>query len=608
MAKYKREVTEYIKDRVDIIDVIGSSVSLKKTGRNYKGLCPFHSEKTPSFVVSQERQFYHCFGCGKSGSIFNYVMETENVDFLDALESLAERYGIDLTPFIESDQGRQKYDNRQRLYDVMQSAARYYFKQLGGSQVARQYLQGRQLSDATARHFGLGYAPDGWQNIIEFAERAGFTRRELLDCGLILKNEQSRYYDRFRNRLMFPIFDRRGRVVAFGGRVLDDGLPKYLNSPETTIFHKSNVLYGLNFAKKRINKEKSVILVEGYMDVIALHQHGYSNAVASLGTALTPHHVVQLDRIYDRVFFAYDGDKAGRNAIMNSLAVFKGSKLNVKVLDMGDYKDPDEVLKNVGADGFNRLLATAVDTISFAIVQLEQNYDLNNPDQRIMFMQAAFEYADALDLMSQRQIFIEALAKRLQLNPKSVVYDYKKWHDKVASKSSYRSPDKALETTEQPVDTVVRNEYSKLYRIERALVAALLRGQIDSAAFRLNVKELSDNNLKALADSTIDYFDKYGAFEAQQAIAHFDIEQLEMIEALKEIAVDLSDRKALRKVTLGHRQLILIEMRNEIDRAIAENRVMAGDDQALQQRELLVKRVAIQTELADINKALRAST
>ncbi|PID80315.1 MAG: DNA primase, partial [Clostridiales bacterium] len=270
MAKYKREVTEYIKDRVDIIDVIGSSVSLKKTGRNYKGLCPFHSEKTPSFVVSQERQFYHCFGCGKSGSIFNYVMETENVDFLDALESLAERYGIDLTPFIESDQGRQKYDNRQRLYDVMQSAARYYFKQLGGSQVARQYLQGRQLSDATARHFGLGYAPDGWQNIIEFAERAGFTRRELLDCGLILKNEQSRYYDRFRNRLMFPIFDRRGRVVAFGGRVLDDGLPKYLNSPETTIFHKSNVLYGLNFAKKRINKEKSVILVEGYMDVIAL--------------------------------------------------------------------------------------------------------------------------------------------------------------------------------------------------------------------------------------------------------------------------------------------------------------------------------------------------
>ncbi len=608
MAKYKREVTEYIKDRVDIVDVIGSSVSLKKAGRNYKGLCPFHSEKTPSFVVSQERQFYHCFGCGKSGSIFNYVMESENVDFIDALESIAERYGIDLTPFIESDRGRQKYDNRQRLYDIMQSVARFYFSQRDGNAAVQQYLERRQLTRATVRHFGLGYAPDGWRNLIDFAERNGYTKRELLDCGLILKNEQSRYYDRFRNRLMYPIFDRRGRVIAFGGRVLDDSLPKYLNSPETTIFHKSNVLYGLNFAKKRINKEKSVILVEGYMDVIALHQHGFSNAVASLGTALTAHHVKQLDRIYDEVIFAYDGDKAGRNAIMNSLAIFRGSKLNVKVLAMGDYKDPDEVLKNVGADGFNRLLDSAVDTITFAIAQLEYNYNLDNPDQRIKFMQAAFEYAATLELMSQRQIFIEVLAAHLQLNPKSVAYDYKKWHDSAAQKPPYSPIEDELESLAEPVVELNRRQDSKLYRIERAFVAALLKGQIESSVFWTRVKELRDPDLKALADSLIDYFNRYAVFEKQRVIAHFDIEQLETIEALKAINVDLSDPKALRKLALSHRQLVLLEARSEIDKAIAENRVMSGAERALQQRELLVKRVAIQTELADINRVLRAST
>ncbi len=602
MAKYKREVTEYIVDHIDIVDVIGSTVSLKKAGRNYKGLCPFHSEKTPSFVVSQEKQFFHCFGCGKSGSIIGFVMETENIGFLDALETLAERYRLDLTPFIIDDGGKKRYDNTAKLYTIMKQVARYYYKQLSAQPAALQYVEKRGIDSAVARAFGLGYAPDAWDEIIKFATRSGYSYRDMLDCGLILKNDQSRYYDRFRNRLMFPIFDRRGRVVAFGGRVLDDALPKYLNSPETIIFHKSNVLYGLNFARKHVNDRKSVILVEGYMDVITLHQYGYKNTVASLGTALTEHHVKQLDSIYDEVIFAYDGDAAGRSAIMKSLAVFKGTNLKIKIIEMGDYKDPDEVLKHSGTDGFASLIENAKDTMTFSLDYIQRDYDITIPDGRLAFLKAMFQYIYDLQSRSERQIFIEKLAERLKLNVESVTYDYKNWHAKQRKKKQYnRSIDISLDE-DNAIQFSALQENSQLFRIEQALLFGLVEGVVDITKFKSKIEKLYYAQLNELLETLEIYYREHQVFDLEQAIAELSLEQLRLIEAIKKLTIDWQENNTFAKLSFSHRKLLLVEARRDIDAKIEKYRIMSGENAKLQLRELLVKRANIQSELAQLNK------
>ncbi len=611
MAKYKREVTEYLMTQVDIVDVVGGVVPLKRAGRNHKGLCPFHSEKTPSFVVSQEKQFYHCFGCGKSGSVISFVMETENLEFLDALEGLAERYGVDLSDFINDDGGRQRYDNSSRMYQIMKQVARYYFNLLRDNQAAQQYIAKRGLDQSVVRSFGLGYARDAWDDIIKFAQRAGYRQSDLMDCGLVSKNEQSRYYDRFRNRLMFPIFDRRGRVVAFGGRVLDDGLPKYLNSPETAIFHKSNILYGLNFARKQLNSQRSVILVEGYLDVITLHQYGYKNAVASLGTALTEHHVKQLNRIYDQVIFAYDGDAAGRAAIMKSLAVFKSSKLNVKIIDMGEFKDPDEVLHNVGAAGFDQLVAGAQNTVDFSLDYLQRDYQLDDPDQRLAFLRTAFQHVAQIASRSERQVYIERLAERLGLNVKSVSYDYRKWA--VDNRRSEAAVDTtAVDETTAPAGEIVALTsraplaQSKLYRVEQSLLAGLINRAVDIATFKRAIAQFYYPDLADLAERLFVYLADADQFDMTAAIEHFSLEQLRQIEQIRQIADDWQDVATLKKMASLHRKLLLLETRQAIDCEIQKYAIMASDQAQIKLRELRVKRDKIQAELAQLNRQFRS--
>ncbi len=602
MAKYKHEVTEYICDHVDIVDLIASSISLKKAGRNYKGLCPFHSEKTPSFVVSQEKQFFHCFGCSKSGNAIGFVMETENIGFLDALETLAERYRLDLTPYIVDDSSKKRHDNRAKLYTIMKQVARYYYDQLRKNPTALQYVEKRGIDSAIARSFGLGYARDVWDDMINFANRAGYSQRDMLDCGLIIKNEQARYYDRFRNRLMFPIFDRRGRVVAFGGRVLDDALPKYLNSPETTIFHKSNVLYGLNFARKNVNAAKSVILVEGYMDVVTLHQYGFNNAVASLGTALTEHHVKQLANIYDEVIFAYDGDAAGRAAIMKSLAVFKGTKLKVKIVAMGNYKDPDEVLQHGGADGFTELIENAQDTMTFSLDYIQNSYNIDSPDERLAFLKATFQHIADLQSHSERQIFIEKLAERLNLNVASVAYDYKKWQGNQRQQKRVDLPNDVPVDALSDMQFSALQENSKLFRIEQALLAGLINGNVDMVRFKSRVESLYYAQLNELLTALDDYYQNYQQFDLNQAIEQLSLEQLRLIEVIKEMNIDWHDDKTFTKLAFSHRKLLLVEARKDIDQQIAKYKIMSGESAQLQLRELFVKRSEIQGELARLNK------
>lgn len=411
MSKYKKDVTEFVLDRVDIVSLVGQYVELKRAGRSHKGLCPFHGEKTPSFVVSDERGSFHCFGCSAGGNAIGFVMQKENLGFLDALEFLAERYNLDLSQFLEED-NRQKEADTKPIFEVMREAALFYYKQLGVNQGAINYLTARQISPSILKAFGVGFAPDGWDSLINHLKRRGISEMLMLQAGLVVAKESGGYYDRFRNRIMFPIFDYRGRVVAFGGRVMDDSHPKYLNSPETLIFNKSRTLYGLHVARKHQNSKRQMVLVEGYMDTISLHQYGFQNAVASLGTALTEQQAKELKKLCDEVIFAYDADAAGQNAIARSLDVLKGVGLRVRVLHMENAKDPDEYLKQHGTAGFDKLIQRAMNTIDFSLKRLESGYNLKDDDQRLQYLKDSYQLINGLASKAEQDVYLDNLAKR----------------------------------------------------------------------------------------------------------------------------------------------------------------------------------------------------
>lgn len=423
MPRYKHDVNRYVSEQVNIIDLIGSSVNLKRSGRNYVGLCPFHNEKTPSFSVSADKQIFKCFGCGESGDAISFAMKDRGLSFIEAIEWLSDRYHIDLSEYIEfSGESEKKYDVK-LLYDIMTESARFYFKKLFESKNAQKYLIARDLKKEILYEFGIGYAPDAWSSLYEHLKKKGFLEKDMILCGLIKPNKKGGYYDSFRNRIMFPIFDIRGRVCAFGGRVLDDSLPKYLNSQETPIFNKSKTLYGLNFVNKNY-KGESLIIVEGYMDLVALNQHGIKNVVATLGTALNIEHVKLMKRSFSDIIFAFDGDKAGRSAIYRSLPEFEKSGLRVRVLELLDSKDPDEFIKKRGREAFLNQVDAAISEIDFKIKFIKADFNLENSFDRLEFLNRIYSLVNELESESEKEIYLERLSKLVRLDFDAVKRDY----------------------------------------------------------------------------------------------------------------------------------------------------------------------------------------
>jgi len=414
---------EFIDDllaRADIVELIDARIQLKKAGREYKGLCPFHNEKTPSFMVSPAKQFYHCFGCGAHGTAIGFLMEYENLGFRDAVEELAARYGLQLPAEAAPAPGqRQQAD----LYGVMAAADSWFQQQLRsgpGSETAKDYLKGRGLSGQVAARFGLGYAPQGWELLITALTGQGMTREQLKEAGLVSVNDQGRIYDKFRHRIMFPIHDRRGRVIAFGGRVLDDGEPKYLNSPETPLFHKGQALYGLYLARDAIREAGKVIVVEGYMDVIALAQAGIEYAVAALGTATTASHVEQLFRTCDEIVFCFDGDRAGRRAawraLENTLPVMRDGK-QAGFLFLPEGEDPDSLVRRIGADAFAERVAHEVRPLpDYLLEQLASEVDLTRLDGRARLAELARPLIGSQPDGALREVLTQRLAELTRLD------------------------------------------------------------------------------------------------------------------------------------------------------------------------------------------------
>ncbi|MBP5304534.1 MAG: DNA primase, partial [Lachnospiraceae bacterium] len=365
--RYPDEIIEEVRQKNNIVDIVGSYVKLKKTGSNYMGLCPFHNEKSGSFSVSESRQMYHCFGCGVSGNVFTFLMEYENYTFVEALKVLAEKAGVTLPEREETAESRRRADERNAILEINKEAATYYYYNLRseGAKVAQNYLLGRKLTPETIKSFGLGFSGKGGGELYNYLKGKGYKDEILKESGLFTFDEARGVYDKFWNRVMFPIFDVNNRVIGFGGRVMGDGKPKYLNSPETKVFDKSRNLYGLN--KARQSREKYMLCCEGYMDVISMHQAGFTNAVASLGTALTGLQASLLKRYTDTVILTYDSDEAGVKAALRAIPIFREAGITTKVLNLKPHKDPDEFLKNEGVDAFRKRIEEAENSFYFEI-------------------------------------------------------------------------------------------------------------------------------------------------------------------------------------------------------------------------------------------------
>ncbi len=461
--------------RNPIEEVVGQYVNLRRSGSNLFGLCPFHGEKTASFSVAPDKGIFYCFGCHKGGSVINFEMEIEGLSYPDAVRALAKRVGMEVP---EDEQYQNRYRQQERLWALSKEAARFFHAQLyapaGAEGLA--YAQKRGISKATLTKFGIGFAPDSWSALCDAMREKGYTEEELKESGLVSVSQKNGHiYDRFRNRLMFPIIDIRGNVIGFGGRVMDNATPKYLNSPETIIFNKRRNLFALNLAKK--TKLGYMILVEGYMDAVALHQYGFDCAVASLGTSLTEEHATLLSRYTEQVMLIYDGDEAGQNATKRAIPMLEKAGLQVKVLQMRDAKDPDEFLKKFGADRFRLLLEESSNRVEYQLRGIQKKYNLSEDDQRVQFISEAAEFISTLGSAVSREIYGGRVAEAAGITPESMKIEVEKaFRRRVArEKKKQERIDLSPAISLQPKDRNIRYDNVKSAMAEENLIAMVLK-------------------------------------------------------------------------------------------------------------------------------------
>lgn len=460
-------------ERNDISDVASQYVKLsKRSGANLFGLCPFHNEKTPSFSVSQDKQIYHCFGCGKGGGVINFIMDIENLSFPDAVRFLARRVGMT----VPEDTADLSYRRRERMLELNSDAARFFYNCLlaPGGEIAGEYIAARQISPTMVKRFGLGYAPDTWDNLITAMREKGYTNIELLDAGLVRSSKKGGgIYDSFRNRLMFPVIDVRGSVIGFSGRILDEGDPKYINSPETLVFNKSRNLFGLNLSKK--SKKGYLILTEGNIDVIALHQAGFDCAVASLGTSLTSEQARLMSNYTKEVVISYDSDPAGQKAARRAISLLEQLDLRVRVLRLDGAKDPDEYIKNFGAPAFENLVMRSENHIEYLLSDSASKYHLSTDEDRVSFIKDAVSLISGLSSPVVREVYSSKVAEMAKISAEVVITEVKRLRKKKLSEAKRRSETESLRVNKlsQPKSKDLRYENLRSAKAEEGVIGLL---------------------------------------------------------------------------------------------------------------------------------------
>lgn len=577
---YPDEVVEEVRLKNDIVDVVSGYVKLQKKGSSYFGLCPFHNEKSPSFSVSRDKQMYYCFGCGAGGNVFTFIMEYENYSFVEALKFLAERAGVELPEQEYSKEAKRRADEKAVLLEINKLAAKYYYAQLKAPQgkTAYEYLKGRQLGDDTITAFGLGYSNKYSDDLYRYLKTKGYTDDILFKAGLISFDERHGPYDKFWNRVMFPIMDANNRVIGFGGRVMGDAKPKYLNSPETPVFDKSRNLYGLHRA--RTSRKPYFLLCEGYMDVISLHQAGFTSAVASLGTALTPGHASLIKRYVNEVYLTYDSDEAGTKAALRAVPILKEAGITARVIRMDPYKDPDEFIKNLGAEAFEERIHKARNGFMFSLEMAEKNYDMGSPEGKTDFLKEAAKKLTLFEEEIERSNYIEAVAKTYGVNAD----DLRKLVTKTAIRDGLAKP------AEKPRSTRKQEEKEDGHlKSQRILLTWMLEGEEIFRQIRKYVspEDFTEELYRQVAELLYRQYDE-GAVNPAQIMNHFtDEEEYRQVAALfhtriRELSTVREQEKALKETILRVKEYSIEKAARNLDPAD-----MAGLQKLMEEKRML---------------------
>ena len=489
MGALSNEFKEEVKERIDIVNVISDYVNLKKSGKNYKGLCPFHQEKTPSFTVNPANQFYHCFGCGAGGDVFSFLMEIEHITFFESLKMSAERVGMELPN--QSERQKEISNMRDKIFTINSLSARFYNYLLLEHDIGKkalQYLKKRNFSEKDVKKFHLGFAPDKWTALYKFLNNKGYTKKEMIKAGLLIKKSEQKFYDRFRNRIIFPIFNSRGEVLAFGGRIIDDSInqPKYLNSPDTMVYDKSDNLYGLNWAKKQMRKTDNAIIMEGYTDVLTAHMNGIENAVASLGTSLTKKQAKMLKRYVSRVYIAYDSDTAGTKATLRGLEILKNEGLSLKVIKLPENTDPDDFIKSKGKNKFLDLKEKALSLIEFKVDNIISNTKLENADDKVNITHKIVDILAQINDPIEREVYTKDIAKKVDLDNDLL---YEEVEKKKRKKEKNKTDNKNKKYKRYSNNDNKNNLFNKINEIEKKILKVFIDYPKYRSFIKDNVKE-----------------------------------------------------------------------------------------------------------------------
>ncbi|KXG75892.1 DNA primase [Thermotalea metallivorans] len=543
------EIIEEIRRRNDIIDIVSRYVPLTKSGRNYKGLCPFHHEKTPSFMVSDEKQLYHCFGCGEAGNVIHFVMKMENLDFIDAVTLMGQWVGIHVEEISSNKQEKEELSRKNKIYEINREAALFYYKNLlKKNSPGLAYLKQRGLEESVIRRFGLGYAENHWETLNTYLIRKGYDQEFICSAGLVLeKKTKDGFYDRFRNRVIFPIINTTGNVVGFGGRALDDSLPKYLNSPETSVFHKGNNLFGLNLAKKEIGKDRKIIVVEGYMDVISLYQHGIRNVVASLGTALTKPQGEMLKRYSDEIIIAYDADAAGQKATLRGLDILNELGCKVKVIRLTEAKDPDEFVRRKGKDAFLEEVERALPFLDYKIILAKMENDVRTTEGRIQFVKAVAALLKQIKSPVEVDAYIKKIALESQISEEAIkreifgnhMYDPSRQLQKpFFNRDKYRS--KAdRHTNKYSVQSVKPIQKQGYVEAERSLLKLILQDKEIFSKIKTIIpySDFTDSVHQKIAKMIYGCYEMHGKISMEMLLNDLDIEEVKILGDIRQIVV-----------------------------------------------------------------------
>ena len=576
MERYNDEILDEIRSRNDIVSTISQYMTLKRKGRNYFGLCPFHNEKSPSFSVSPDKQIFHCFGCGVGGDVINFVKKIENIGFLDSVRLLAEKSGIQLPNDISKAE-EENIKLKNRVYKINELAAKFYHENLykPTSKIAQDYIKKRKLNNATLKSFLMGYASNSSNELLRFLKEQGFTEEELLASCLIGKSDRG-YYDKFRNRLMIPIRDERGRFIAFGGRVLDDSKPKYINSPENIVYSKGRNLFGLNVAKEGVHGPlKRLLIVEGYMDAISLYQRGITNVVASLGTALTDSQGRLLRRNTEQVILGYDADGAGQQAIIRGMEILKSMDIDIRILQISGAKDPDEYVLKFGPEKMVKAMDEAISAIEFKIKVLRANLDLNNVNDKVKFLTEIAKILSNVDNNIEREVYIDRISKVYEISKNAIVSEVDKLlYRSLAGVTKFEKSNIVLkDTQDSKIDVATRKregmvvylliDYTKaaFEKIKNVVDLDLIKSEKNKKIIGILYERIDLNNLP---ENIISLFEDEDDINYVSGILSYDFEISDVNKAIEDIEKVYYKEKL---ISLRNELILKLENNNDAEEA-----------------------------------------